>query len=311
MSRRHAPYPQQSKRTPWDNDADYGMDEDEFDSRSSTTNNNNNNSTNNNTANQSKQLLVDNLHFDVSPEDLTRVFGAVGPLARAPGIRYDRSGRSTGSALVTYVDGADASEARRQLDGKVLMTQPLHIKSYAPSQRLMNRIRDEPAAKGGSLLERMQAGDREGDGGGREGGGRVVHSSAGIDGSWKDARGGGRRGGPDRHHHHHDMHDHRGSSGGGGGARRSSDNSGRGGRGGGGGSARDGGRGGGRGGGGRGGGRGGGGGGKRGGAPKTADDLDKELERFMGDGAGSGDGAGGGSGSGEGGVGAEGDVAMG
>ncbi|KAF8889595.1 hypothetical protein BD779DRAFT_1520008 [Infundibulicybe gibba] len=48
------------------------------------------------------KLIVSNLHYEVTPQDLSLVFGHVGTLVREPLIRYDRSGRSSGSAIVTF-----------------------------------------------------------------------------------------------------------------------------------------------------------------------------------------------------------------
>jgi len=41
----------------------------------------------------------------------------VGTLVKEPMIRYDRSGRSTGKATITYETAGEAAKAKKQFDG--------------------------------------------------------------------------------------------------------------------------------------------------------------------------------------------------
>jgi len=63
------------------------------------------------------KLVVSNLHYEITPKDLTAIFGQIGTLISEPRIRYDRSGRSTGVAIITYETAAEAIRAKKQYDG--------------------------------------------------------------------------------------------------------------------------------------------------------------------------------------------------
>ncbi|CCO29372.1 hypothetical protein BN14_03383 [Rhizoctonia solani AG-1 IB] len=69
------------------------------------------------TGDEPARLLVSNLHYEVTEKDLSSIFGTIGTLLREPTIRYDRSGRSTGVANITYTHARDAKLAQKQLDG--------------------------------------------------------------------------------------------------------------------------------------------------------------------------------------------------
>ncbi|KAI0366815.1 RNA-binding domain-containing protein [Pilatotrama ljubarskyi] len=107
------------------------------------------------------RIIVSNLHYEVTPKDLTQIFGQIGTLVREPQIRYDRSGRSTGVAVITFETPAEATRAKKQFDGILAKNQPMSIAydtsppipkgprraTSAPS--LLNRIEKPP------LLERL------------------------------------------------------------------------------------------------------------------------------------------------------------
>ncbi|KAL0959697.1 hypothetical protein HGRIS_011392 [Hohenbuehelia grisea] len=113
------------------------------------------------------KLLVSNLHYEITPKDLNSIFGQIGTLVREPLIRYDRSGRSSGVAVITYESPADATKAKKQYDGILAKGQPMEIafdKSVTrrsasepngpTTASLLNRIQKQP------LLERLSNADK-------------------------------------------------------------------------------------------------------------------------------------------------------
>ncbi|GLB42127.1 putative RNA recognition motif containing protein [Lyophyllum shimeji] len=109
------------------------------------------------------KLLVSNLHYDITPKDLTAIFGQIGTLVREPLIRYDRSGRSSGTAIIAYETATEATRAKKQFDGILAKGQPMSIAFDTmpprPARRsvsvptLINRIQKPP------LLERLSRDD--------------------------------------------------------------------------------------------------------------------------------------------------------
>jgi len=75
--------------------------------------------------------MVTNLHYELTPKDLMSVFGNVGTLVREPLIRYDRSGRSSGVAFVTYETPEEASKAIARFNGATANGQMMTVE-YAP-----------------------------------------------------------------------------------------------------------------------------------------------------------------------------------
>ncbi|KIM70562.1 hypothetical protein SCLCIDRAFT_1206689 [Scleroderma citrinum Foug A] len=106
------------------------------------------------------KLIVSNLHYEITPKDLVSIFGQVGTLVREPHIRYDRSGRSSGVAIISYENAEDASRAKKQFEGKLAKGQPMEIaidttppkRPRSASLPLLNR------------LERRSLADRLGNG---------------------------------------------------------------------------------------------------------------------------------------------------
>ncbi|EIW55221.1 RNA-binding domain-containing protein [Trametes versicolor FP-101664 SS1] len=100
------------------------------------------------------RILVSNLHYEVTPKDLTQIFGQIGTLVREPLIRYDRSGRSTGVAVVTFETPAEATRAKNQFDGILAKNQPMEITyDTAPPASAKGPRR---GANTGSLLNRIE-----------------------------------------------------------------------------------------------------------------------------------------------------------
>ncbi|KAG5219858.1 THO complex [Salix suchowensis] len=124
------------------------------------------------------RLVVAGLHYEITPKDLNvraslvwfssnidlttaqAIFGQIGTLISEPFIRYDRSGRSTGVAIVTYETTEEASKALKQFNGLLAKGQPMEISfdtsAPRPSRKstttaLLNRIQKQP------LLSRLAA----------------------------------------------------------------------------------------------------------------------------------------------------------
>ncbi|KAI6168421.1 hypothetical protein EDD17DRAFT_1466083 [Pisolithus thermaeus] len=114
-----------------------------------------------NTADTSKsaapntKLVVSNLHYEITPNNLVSIFGQVGTLVREPLIRYDRSGRSSGVAIVTFETAEEAERAKKQFEGKIAKGQPMEIAfDTAPPKRL--RSTSLPGVSTSSLLNRIE-----------------------------------------------------------------------------------------------------------------------------------------------------------
>mmetsp|Transcript_16825 Transcript_16825/g.23244 ORF Transcript_16825/g.23244 Transcript_16825/m.23244 type:complete len:279 (+) Transcript_16825:131-967(+) len=79
------------------------------------------------------KLMITNLHFNVSDEDVKELFEELGDVKRSK-VLFDRSGRSEGKAEVVYTRKADALAAVKRYNGVRLDGQPMHIelaKSWA------------------------------------------------------------------------------------------------------------------------------------------------------------------------------------
>lgn len=102
----------------------------------------------------SSKLIVSGLHYELTTKDLTQIFGQVGTLVREPLIRYDRSGRSSGVAIISYETAVEAAAAKERYDGKLAKGQPMSIEfHHAPPQQPRGR---RSASAPSSLINRIQ-----------------------------------------------------------------------------------------------------------------------------------------------------------
>ncbi|KAI1002447.1 hypothetical protein K3495_g5755 [Podosphaera aphanis] len=100
----------------------------------------------------SAKLRVENLHYDLTEEDLDDLFNRIGPVLSLS-LVYDRAGRSEGIAYVTYESSYHAKKAIREFDGANAKGQPIHLISI-PSGPSGTR-RNTTNAPRGSLFDRV------------------------------------------------------------------------------------------------------------------------------------------------------------
>ncbi|MCJ1436997.1 hypothetical protein MMC27_006380 [Xylographa pallens] len=77
------------------------------------------------------RLRVENIHYDLTEDDLDDLFNRIAPV-QSISLRFDRAGRSTGTAFVTYSTVAHARSAIREFDGANANGQPIRL-SLLPS----------------------------------------------------------------------------------------------------------------------------------------------------------------------------------
>ncbi|KAI4203749.1 MAG: hypothetical protein LQ350_001575 [Teloschistes chrysophthalmus] len=91
-------------------------------------------------ASSGAKLRVENLHYELAEEDLEDLFTRIGPI-NSVSIRYDRAGRSSGTAFVNYKYLADARQAIHDFDGANAHGQPIRLTllPYAPANDIRGR----------------------------------------------------------------------------------------------------------------------------------------------------------------------------
>ncbi|KAL3417261.1 RNA binding protein [Phlyctema vagabunda] len=103
----------------------------------------------------SSKLRVENLHYDLTEEDLDDLFNRIGPVHKLS-LVYDRAGRSEGVAYVTYESAQDAKLAVREFDGANAKGQPIRL-TAVPSGPARGRPRNpfDSAGPARSLADRI------------------------------------------------------------------------------------------------------------------------------------------------------------
>jgi len=128
-------------------------------------------------ATDENSIMVSNLHFDVLPEDLKTIFREVGQVDDAV-IQGDRSGRSVGVAVVTFLDEGDAAYAAQRYNGASINGQKVTVENRLPVQQRPQRRQRGPevsitlngrsSSGGGGGKIRRGRGISENGGGGRD-----------------------------------------------------------------------------------------------------------------------------------------------
>ncbi|KAK1144518.1 hypothetical protein N8T08_005391 [Aspergillus melleus] len=147
-------------------------------------------------AHTGSKLRIENLHYDITENDLEDLFSRIGPVNNVS-LVYDRAGRSEGVAYVTYNRNSDARTAISEFDGANAKGQPIRLSIVSGGGGASRRDRnpfDNIQRPKGSLFDRVE----------RPRGGRDARSlspgsaSDDPDGG-RRRRGGGRRGGAGRY----------------------------------------------------------------------------------------------------------------
>ncbi|GAB1310935.1 hypothetical protein MFIFM68171_01145 [Madurella fahalii] len=98
------------------------------------------------------KLRVDNVHYELTQEDLEGLFSRIGPVIKVD-MKYDRAGRSEGTAFVTYESHRDATQAIKEFDGANAAGQPIRL-TLLPSGPRRNPF-DSAVVPGRPLAERI------------------------------------------------------------------------------------------------------------------------------------------------------------
>ncbi|KAF9380180.1 hypothetical protein CPC16_010431 [Podila verticillata] len=130
---RSSPYNRNSPDDRWTHDK---FDDNPKSGRTTGGNNNNNNNNTHNTratSNESNpKIIVENLHYAVTLEDIKVLFEThAGPVKFAE-VKYDLSGRSTGVATILFKVPGDAAVAIKKLNGVALDGQAMKIEYATP-----------------------------------------------------------------------------------------------------------------------------------------------------------------------------------
>ncbi|KAL9543978.1 hypothetical protein MBANPS3_007860 [Mucor bainieri] len=100
------------------------------------------------------ELCVENLHYNVTEQDVKELFNTVADVTKARLI-FDPSGRSTGLAYISYQSLADAEKAIQKYNNIELDGQPMQIK-------ISERAASRPRSSGGSRFNNDRLSNRLG-----------------------------------------------------------------------------------------------------------------------------------------------------
>ncbi|GAA5827378.1 hypothetical protein JCM5353_001450 [Sporobolomyces roseus] len=98
---------------------------------------------------RSNKLVIKDLHYEVSERELELLFVQIGPIATGPKIKFDKSGRSTGLAWVSYTSEDHAAAAKQAFDGCPAKGQNIKVE--------YDYRTDRTVPTPGSLLARLDA----------------------------------------------------------------------------------------------------------------------------------------------------------
>lgn len=80
----------------------------------------------------SKKLFVGNIAWEVTDEELNRLFAEYGEIEEAVIVKDKFSGRSKGFGFITFVKDEDADKAIKELEGHELKERPLSVSEARP-----------------------------------------------------------------------------------------------------------------------------------------------------------------------------------
>ncbi|KAK0659338.1 THO complex subunit 4D [Lasiodiplodia hormozganensis] len=100
------------------------------------------------------EIRVENLHYDLTEEDIRELFERIGPVKTAK-LLFDRNDRSQGIARVIYHSLADARVACREFDGANAHGQPIRLTLLPPGPSRRNPF-DSVERPSRSLFDRIE-----------------------------------------------------------------------------------------------------------------------------------------------------------
>jgi THO complex subunit 4 len=110
----------------------------------------------------STKIRIDNLYYEVTPQDLQQLFVSVGPVVRVDLI-YDKSGRPSGSATVVFQHAVDAVRAVEKYHGVPLDGQELSIMVIpTKGERVKNNVFDRLGKRSADVSEMVVSMGRRG-----------------------------------------------------------------------------------------------------------------------------------------------------
>ena len=104
------------------------------------------------------KLYIGNLSFDISDEELKKVFSEFGEVEEATIIKDKFSGRSKGFGFVTFKDEKSGEKAISEMNGKDFKGREVRVSEAKPMDPDRKPMRRPPMRSGGS---RFGGGNRE------------------------------------------------------------------------------------------------------------------------------------------------------